>query len=538
MHAPPAPSQRVLWLVAGVAVGVTLGFAAFTGHMWEDYLITFRSSLNLATGHGLVYQPGERVHTFTSPLGTLLPALFARGGGDNVAVHALWWFRVVSALALGGTAWLATQAMLRSSLAPLAVAAAAGALVLDPKIVDFSINGMESAWLVLFVIVTWRAFTDGARLLPCAIGFAGLQWTRPDGCVFFGTIAAAWLVCAAPPGMAARARLWAVVRALALGALFYLPWVVFAWSYYGSPLPHTILAKVSTHAPGELFWALALYPWRLLFGHAALHQVFMPAYYFFGGWPEALAWCSRLIAVGAAVAWLLPGIRPAGRVASAAFFLGGFYVEYIPRSPWYYPGWQALALVAWAYLLDAALRPAAKPAWAVSLVQGAGRIVAVILVVLQASLLAAVAWEMRTQQSIIENGHRREIGWWLRAQAVAGDRVYLEPLGYIGYYSGLKMLDYPGLASPEVVAARRAGHRPHAGIIAALRPEWLVLRPDQVRGILGEQPRLLAEDYHLARVFDVRAQVDAVTFLPGRSYLEFDALYLVFHRAPVAAPSL
>jgi hypothetical protein len=28
---------------------VALGFAAFTGHMWEDYLITFRSSLNLAT---------------------------------------------------------------------------------------------------------------------------------------------------------------------------------------------------------------------------------------------------------------------------------------------------------------------------------------------------------------------------------------------------------------------------------------------------------------------------------------------------------
>ena len=519
------------------AVLVALGFAAFTGHMWEDYFITFRSSLNLATGHGLVYQPGERVHTFTSPLGTLLPVLFALGGGDNVATHALWWFRVVSALALGGAVWLATQAMLKASLAPLAVGAAAAALVLDPKIVDFSINGMESAWLVFFVIVTWRAFTDGAKLLPCALGFAGLQWTRPDGCVFFGAIATAWLFCGAPPGMAGPARLRAIVRGIALGALFYLPWVLFAWAYYGSPLPHTILAKVSQFAPGELSWALALYPWRLLFGHVALHTVFMPAYFFFGGWPAAFVWWSRLIAVGAAVAWLLPGLRPAGRVASAAFFLGGFYVEYIPRSPWYYPGWQVLALVAWAYLLDAALRSESKPAWAKSFVPGAARIVAIVFVVLQASLLAGVAWEMRTQQTIIENGHRREIGRWLRTQAAAGDRVYLEPLGYIGYYSGLKMLDYPGLASPEVVAARRAGHRPHAQIIAALRPEWLVLRPDQVQGILAEMPRLLVENYQLARVFDVRAQVDAVAFLPGRSYLEFDALYVVFHRAPVTAPS-
>ncbi len=513
------------------AVLVALAFAGFTGHMWEDYFITFRSSLNLATGHGLVYQPGERVHTFTSPLGTLLPALFARDGGDHVAVQALWWFRVVSALALGGAVWLAAQAMHRARLAPLALGAACGAIVFDPKIVDFSINGMETAWLVFFVIVTWRAFTDGARLLPCALGFAGLQWTRPDGWVFFGAIAAAWLVGDPSPGSTGPARLRAIGRGIALGALCYLPWVLFAWSYYGSPLPHTIVAKVSHHAPGELPWALALYPWRLLFGHVALHDVFMPAYFFLGGWPAALAWVSRIIAVGAALAWLLPGVRPAGRVAAAAFFLGGFYVEAIPRSPWYYPGWQVLALVAWAYLLDAALRPGSGPAGAAALVQRAGRIGAVVLVVLQATLLAGVSWEMRTQQAIIENGHRREIGRWLRAQAAPGDHVYLEPLGYIGYYSGLKMLDYPGLASPEVVAARRAGLRPHAQLIAALQPEWIVLRPDQALGIQAERPRLLVDDYRLARVFDVRAPVAAVAFLPGRGYLEFDALYLVFRRA-------
>ncbi len=516
---------------------VALGFAAFTGHMWEDYFITFRASLNLATGHGLVFQPGERVHTFTSPLGTLLPAVFALGGGDDVAVRALWWFRVASALALGGAVWLVLQAMRRASLAPLAAGATAAAFVLDPKIIDFSINGMETAWLVLFVIVTWRAFTDGARLLPCALGFAGLQWTRPDGCVFFAVLAAAWFVCGAPPGTPWWTRVRAIVRPLALGLVLYLPWVLFAWSYYGSPVPHTILAKVSQFAPGELTWALVLYPWRLLFGHAALHTLFMPAYFFFGGWPGALLWVSRLIVVGAAVAWLVPGVRPAGRVASAAFFLGGFYVEYIPRSPWYYPGWQVLALVAWGYLLDAALRREGKPGWAIPAVAATARIAAVVFVLVQATLLTAVAWEMRTQQAIIENGHRREIGRWLRAQAAPGDRVYLEPLGYIGYFSGLKMLDYPGLASPEVVAARRAGNRPHAQIIAALQPEWLVLRLDQVQGIREEQPRLLGMGYHLVRTFDVRAQVDAVRLLPGRGYLDFDALYLVFHRVPVAPPA-
>ena len=40
--------------IALATVAVCLGFAAFTGHMWEDFLITFRASLHLATGHGLV----------------------------------------------------------------------------------------------------------------------------------------------------------------------------------------------------------------------------------------------------------------------------------------------------------------------------------------------------------------------------------------------------------------------------------------------------------------------------------------------------
>jgi hypothetical protein len=192
--------------------------------------------------------------------------------------------------------------------------------------------------------------------------------------------------------------------------------------------------------------------------------------------------------------------------------------------------------LAWAGLLDAGLRAGVASAPRVSPWPRMARVTAGVWVLSQALLFAGVAWQMRAQQTIIENNHRREIGRWLRSHAAPGDRVYLEPLGYIGFYSGLKMLDYPGLASPEVVAARRSGHRSYAQIIAALRPEWLVLRPDQVAGIQRETPRLLGEDYHLARVFDARGEVDAMTFLPGRGYLEFDALFLVFNRTPVSMP--
>lgn len=520
-------SARAPTLFAAAAAVICFGFAGITGHMWEDYFTAFRSSLNLATGHGFVFQEGERVQSFTSPLGALLPALFAMSGGDDVAVRALWLFRLVNAGALGAAIWVAGRSMIRSGVAVPAFSAAALAWVFDPKTVDFSINGMESALMVLFVVLTWCAFSEGGQILPCALGLAGLQWTRPDGCVFFGAIAASWFFLGPRSvGESPQIRVWRIARAIFVGALFFLPWVLFAWSYYGSPIPHTIVAKVPNHAPGELSRALFFYPWRLLFGHVSLHGVFMPAYFFFGGWPEWVGWIARLISVVAAVAWLLPKLRPGGRVASLAFFLGGFYVEYIPRSPWYYPGWQALAFVTIAYLLDFLLSPAVGK----DAIRAFARIGAGTLVAVQALLLGGVAWQMRSQQTVIENGQRRQIGLWLHAQARTGDRVYLEPLGYIGFFSGLKMLDYPGLASPEVVAARRAGNRTYAQLIASLGPEWLVLRPDQTETIRRESPRLLVEDYRLAKTFDVRAAVDAMPLLPGRPYLEFDALYFVFER--------
>ncbi len=528
-------SPRLPFRTGLAALVVSLAFAAFTAHVWEDYYITFRASLNLATGHGLVFQPGERVHSFTSPIGTLLPALFALGGGEDVALRALWLLRCTSALALGLALWLTLRTWLREGLYAGAVAAIGAAWVLDPKIVDFSMNGMETAFMVFFVAFTWHVFVTGARLWPCAVACTGLQWTRPDGCVFFAAIALAWMLFGArAAGFDLRQRLGRVAGAIALGVVLYLPWLIFAWSYYGSPVPHTILAKSQHLALGESVTRLALYPWRLLFGDVPLHHVYSPAYFFLGGWPEALAWPARLLAVGAALAWLWPRVPRGGRIASFACFLGGFYVTYIPPFPWYYPAWQTLGWIAWAYLLHALWETRPAAGWAASLPASVARVSAALIIVLQATLLGCAAWQMRTQQALIETGHRREIGLWLKAQARPGDRVFLEPLGYIGYFSGLKMLDFPGLSSPEVVAARRAGHRSYAQVIAALQPDWVVLRPAEGQLVFNEIPSL-RQQYDIARVFDTRGKVDAIPILPGRGYLHFDAIFLVYRRGASAA---
>ena len=85
-------------------------FAVATQHAWEDYWITFRSSRNLAAGNGLVYRVGERLHTFTSPLGVLLPAGLSWLTGNRSDDLVLWLFRAVSAGALAGGVVLLSRA--------------------------------------------------------------------------------------------------------------------------------------------------------------------------------------------------------------------------------------------------------------------------------------------------------------------------------------------------------------------------------------------------------------------------------------------
>jgi hypothetical protein len=147
-------------------------------------------------------------------------------------------------------------------------------------------------------------------------------------------------------------------------------------------------------------------------------------------------------------------------------------------------------------------------------------------------LFLCVAWQLRIQQREIEDGTRKQIGLWLREHAASpADTVFLEPLGYIGYFSQLKIYDTPGLCSPEVVAAeKKVGTTSLAKVIPELQPDWLVLRPSEADPIRQAAPTLLTEDFSEVKVFDASDRVAAYCFLPGRGYLLFDQTFIVFKR--------
>lgn len=542
-------SRRQLCLALfafAVVFAAALGFALHTDHAWEDYWITFRASRNLAEGQGLVFNPGDRLHTFTSPLGVLLPALAFLLTGNGSDQAALWIFRVMSALALGGAAVLLTRGLMQASFSRWGALGLAALLATDAKILDFTINGMETAFLLLFLAWVFHALlTRPARLsLHLGLAWAGLMWTRPDSFIYIGALGLGVLAFNEPVRTGLTRREWFAVmlRAGIVTSAVYLPWLIFAHLYYGTAVPHTVTAKGLNSAAFTLTRAIdfvTTLPVMTGKANNSFAATFLPAYYMLGGWP---VWCLRLAAalsVVVALAWLLPSLRWWARAASFAFLIGHGYLSFVSffPFPWYLPTTTLLAGVVLAAILQQAVEAAARRSEANHrLTRRMATLAATGLLGVSAWLTFGVARQLEVAQRLIEEGNRRQIGEYLRATARPGDTVFLEPLGCIGYFSGLKTYDFPGLSSREVTAARAAVGSDWAVLIEHLRPDWVVLREHEIAQVLATRPGLFSGPYLVERVFDVSEALRAET-IRGRGYLEFDQRFTLLRRQPAGVPA-
>ena len=167
---------RVSLFVLGVAAaaravaGVWLGFRPF-----DDTYITFRYSLNLASGHGFVYNLGEPVLGTTAPLWAMVLAIAAAAGApiEQAALAISLACDVASAFLL----FQLLRAIRFDSGIPLA-----GAILFLGIFDYFSLarSGMESSFFV-FLVLGSLASIASRRIVVAAV-FAGLAaLTRPEG---------------------------------------------------------------------------------------------------------------------------------------------------------------------------------------------------------------------------------------------------------------------------------------------------------------------------------------------------------------------
>lgn len=545
-------SGRTAAVVFLAACLVCLGYTFYTNQTWEDSLITLRHGENLLKGEGLTYNPGTRVHGFTSPINVLLLTLCHFLTGQSSFDATLWLYRAFSITAFAASGVLLLKTVHETPPSWSAATWFLGLVYLfDVKNVAFSINGMETAFMLVFV--AWAAYqmslADPGQWLWRGLCWGGLLWSRPDGCVYIAAFSVAEVIFLSA---SRRATIISLSKSAAVCLAVYGPWIAWAWWYYGSPIPHTIIAKANVEQ-GPLKQLLAALDnlLTLLISNAA--QIFRPIYcgdtpgfWIDGGSGRVLSGLTELVGITALLFFLCPVRDRFGRAMSLCFALLCCYFSYMQYTyPWYYPPAFIMGAIAFTRAATALAFAGERVTTYLHIRRPRLVVLATFALLAVGSLLMFVygSVEERVEQAEIEFGNRAVLGAWLKENGKPTDTVYLEPLGYIGYYSGMQMNDFPGLVSPEIVQIRRrlpsddnSARAAKFLVLGEFKPDWVVLRSTEYE-TLGRLTvsESFNKNYSLVKEFNVNDRLRHYEFLPGRKSLEFDADYGVFRRKPTSS---
>jgi hypothetical protein len=462
--------RRIGWTLAIVAVLVRIVFWRHTGRVWEDSLITILHAENAVAGLGLTHvHPDEGpIHGFTSPLSVLIP-LVGEWLADGWALETI---RVASLVAAFFTVLVAARiAALLGLAAPLA-AIACGYLAFEHHQVLWGMAGMETQVAICVLLLSIQCFLERRHVaLGLALGLCMLA--RPDFAIWAAIVG----VGLAREGWKAR-DFKPLATTVGIAMALWIPWVAFAWAYYGSPIPNTILAK----AGGYPFWwkgdsgigfylAGSWYQMRVSMlpllgpsyggngtGFIAMHGM---------GWVAFVMAAAILASLFAALTRRLP----IGWLHAFFWAYLGYFLFLVPITfGWYLAQWMAVAIFLAAHGLGVVLgwvrAPGARPAWPVA---------AAYLLAMAAVLPRTFHGERNVQR--MEDEVRAAVGRYLRDTSAPRAKVVGEPLGFIAYHSRRAYYDYPGLASRRVVEVLRAAPAKNVYEVAkGIEPDYLVLR--------------------------------------------------------------
>ncbi|MDX1994202.1 MAG: hypothetical protein SF029_17585 [bacterium] len=517
-----------LWLLALVIVLIVVGMiGVFWDYTQDDVFITFVYSRNIAEGNGFVFYPGERVQGTTTPLYTLMMA----------AVYALTPDLLHAGNVLGGLLLLAICALavvlLRSSISRYGQAAAALLLASSPLV--YISLGMETLLYGMLLLLGFVLWSRGQRTLAFLVA-AALTWTRADGVVLGGTF-----------GLLALWEAWQQIRATrqimpAFGnlvrlALVYVagtaPWFIFAWLYFGSPLPNTFGAKE------ELLEGLRFlndgFRWRgTLYGQNPFHWLAFPLI-LIGAWRALVDKRLRAVAV-----W-------------AFFYLLGYTLLNIAAFWYYTPLVIALILLAvlgaeWTakqiirrfnvrQSTQLPQPPVSAEASQVPLPEGEGfrvrasiaaynanadlprrLIIPACLFILTVSVVFGIRSAVRFGEPPPRMATYRIVGEWINVNTPPDSLLLVGDLGIVGYYAQRRTVDSPGLIVPEMYIK--------TPIYAALK-----YKPDYVVATQYLDWTRLAEQPWFAETYSPVAQIST----PGDG--EFSPMTIYRRRLPLQAPS-
>lgn len=244
--------------LATVALGAVaaLGVAHAWSLLWasDDAYISFRYARNLVRGHGLVYNPGERVEGYTDFLWTVLMAVPVALGLDPGLAAIL-----VSLASFVVLLWIAAR--LAERLCPgVPVLVGLGPLLLAASytVASFATAGLETVFAAMLALL---AVERAEARKPLAAGFASLlaALSHPDHAIFSAVLGGALLL--------APDRRKVLPPFLAPFVFVFVPYFFWRWSYYGDLMPNTYYAKsgdLAYFGQGTIYAAVTLVSGGLL----------------------------------------------------------------------------------------------------------------------------------------------------------------------------------------------------------------------------------------------------------------------------------
>lgn len=268
------PIRAGVVLVA-VAVAWRIRFAQ------DDAFISFRFARNLADGHGLVFNPGERVEGYTNILWTVIMAVPERLGWSTPTFS-----QIVSLGFMVATLLMCERLAVhvlgdrRTGLLALAVLAA------NASFLAYGTGGLETmlqTCLITAVAVLLLRPTPPApfpvrhltRRQAMAGLLAGLAFlTRMDSAVLVSALLAVHLsrelrpmVPSLRPAAAIRGAVAFMAPVVVLGSAL----LIWRWDYYGELLPNTFDAKSGSNPLFRMLFAVAfLASFVVTYGYVAL----------------------------------------------------------------------------------------------------------------------------------------------------------------------------------------------------------------------------------------------------------------------------
>jgi len=513
-QAASRPQRQVLsWVLLLAAIAL---FSYHSQMYWQwtedDAFISLQYARNLTEGHGLVFNPGERVEGYSNFSWVILASVVMKAGGDPLV-----WIKVFGLLA--GMGCLVLSWVLVRLLVPgvgLLALLAPWYLAVSPVLTQHSTSGLESS-MFAFLLIASLVLAAPSRTLRLAergllvLLLVLLGMTRPEGAAVALVLL---LVRAASLGRAEgsgwQRSLLQIRGELAGFLLLFVIWYAWRWNYFGLPFPNTFYAK----AQGGLHSIIDGTQYTLDFLRDGGGPIFFGV-----GFAPLLAGRMR------PVTWMALGILTT--YLAFVVIAGGdwmwnyrFFSHVIPV---------IAALTAAGF--EIILAKSSAGSW-----RTLGLYSALSLLLLT-TMVGMANTEMRMARIVLPairshnylSQNYEELGVWLKENTDADVTVAISDVGAIAYYSERRILDMFGLNDRHIAAQKgRMHYKADPSYVLSKKPEIIILLSlnDQGDGYSFQR----VPDYAINALPEFHEQYQLIRTVPQHWQNEFA---LIYQRQPI-----